>query len=115
MSHLEKGPHGADRGIVGSVPLSIALQDGFTGEEVVVRVDGDEAERTEARTAWEISFATSFEVEVSAGDHVIEIEIPHRGIQSEHRVEVHGPLWVGISVQDATVIWRDSFEPFGYL
>ena len=115
MSHLAGGPHEMDREMAGPVQLSIALQDGFTGEEAVIRVDGDEAARTEARTAWEISLATSFEVEVSVGHHTIELEIPRRGIRSEHRVEVRRPLWVGISVDDASVVWRDSFEPFGYL
>lgn len=104
-----------ERGAAGPVPLSIALQDGFTGEEVVVRVDDEEVERTEATTAWEISLATSLEVEVSPGSHTIEVEIPLRGIQSEHRVELQGPMWVGISVDDPKVVWRDSFEPFGYL
>ena len=115
MSHPSTGPHEAAQGGAGSVPLSIALQDGFTGEEVVVRVDGDEVARTEARTAWEISFATSFDVAVPSGYHTIELEIPHRGIRSEHTVEARGPLWVGISVDDAAAVWRDSLEPFGYL
>jgi hypothetical protein len=96
--------------------LNVALQDGFTGEEVVIRVDGEEVRRVAAQTAWEISLATSFDVSVDEGSHTVEIEIPARGVNSTHLVDVSEAVWVGISVMDATeVVWRVSTEPFGYV
>lgn len=99
-----------------SEQLSIALQDGFTGEEVVISIDGEEVNRVTAHTMWEISLATSFDLIVSQGVRRIEIEIPDRGIRSHHEVQVSGPLWIGVSVLGPTeIVWRESTEPFGYV
>jgi hypothetical protein len=96
--------------------LSIALQDGFTGEEVIVRIDGREVNRLTAQTAWEISLATSFELSLPQGRHRIELEIPGRDVRSSHDVEVNGPTWLGVSVLGPSdVVWRESSDPFGYV
>lgn len=96
--------------------LSIALQDGFTGEEVVISIDGKEVNRVTAHTAWEISFATSFDVSVSHGVHRIDMEIPDRGVRSHREVRINGPLWIGVSVLGPSeIVWRESSEPFGYV
>jgi hypothetical protein len=96
--------------------LNIALQDGFTGEEVVVRVDGEEVNRLEAQTAWEISLATSFALSVPRGSHRVEMEIPARNIQATRDIEIKDQLWVGVSVLGPNdVVWRESTDPFGYV
>jgi hypothetical protein len=101
-------------GAVTSVPLNIVLQDGFTGEEAVVRLDGAEVFRAEAQTAWEISLATSFDATIQPGAHTVELEIASRGIRASHEVEVDQPMWLGVSVLDE-VIWRESTDAFGYV
>lgn len=74
------------------VQLSIALQDGFSGENVIVGIDGQEIHRLEAQTTWEISPAGSAEVTVLSESHRIEIEVPARGVRSSHDIKVTGPL-----------------------
>jgi hypothetical protein len=96
--------------------LNIALQDGFTGEEVVVRIDGKEVSRLAAQTAWEISLATSFALSVPPGSHRVEMEIPARNIQASRDIEIGNQLWVGVSVLGPNdVVWRESTDPFGYV
>jgi hypothetical protein len=95
--------------------LHIALEEGFFDEEVVVRVGGREAFRSEAvRTRLQIGLAASFSVDVEVSSVSVEIELPKRGVHHSETVAVDGPTWLGISLDDGDVVVRRSREPFGY-
>jgi hypothetical protein len=60
--------------------IHIALEDGFDGDTVAIRVDGVEAYRGEGvTTRTQISHAASAELEVPDGTARLEIDVPTRG------------------------------------
>ncbi len=98
------------------VTLSVALQDGFEGDLVVVRVDGDEVFRESGVSSdLRIGLATSFEVTLNHFPAIVTVELPDRGLVGETRVEDEGTLHVGASVLDGEVRFRVSAQPFGYV
>lgn len=96
--------------------LVVALQEGFDGDAVRVRVDGDEVFREEALTTdTRIGLATSFEVPVEKESVVLEVKVPGRGLTSRTTIQAGGPLYLGISLADDSIQFRASEQPFGYL
>lgn len=96
--------------------LHVALQDGFDDEPVLVRVDGEEAYRVESvRTDYRISFADSFDRRVAAGEVLVEVGLPRRGLSDARRVDVGATPYVGVSRDGEEIRWRLSAEPFGYV
>lgn len=99
-----------------SAELSIALQDGFEEDLVVVRVNGDEVLRRPAVTTdIRIGLAYSFDVRAERLPADLVVEVPTRGVSGRTTVEASGPLYVGASVVGGAVQFRVSQNPFGYL
>lgn len=95
--------------------LHVALQDGFSGDDVAVRVDGDEVLRKRVQTRWQIGLAEAFDVDVDPGRCRIEIDVPTRSASTALDVDVADETWVGVSLNaDGGVETRVSAEPFGY-
>lgn len=79
--------------------LYIHLQEGFTGEEVIIRVDGEERLHFgEVRTRRIVGRARRDALEVADGQHVFEICVPARGIEKRLEAAVRGELHVGIGL-----------------
>jgi hypothetical protein len=96
--------------------LHIALQEGFTGEPVIVRIDGKEAYRKEQlKTKLQIGYADSFEVNVEEGPVKVEILVPTKGLSESFEVQVLSPVYVGVSIDQGRISHRISSEPFGYV
>ncbi|MEA2684960.1 MAG: hypothetical protein QOE93_155 [Actinomycetota bacterium] len=97
--------------------LHVALEEGFSGDDVTVRVAGKKAfEAKKLRTRLQVGLAGSFDVEVADGHVDIVLELPKRKIVHRHRVTVAGPTFVGISLDEThDVVLRTSSEPFGYV
>jgi len=97
--------------------LHVALEDGFSGDDVIVRVGGEKAFEAEAlRTRLQVGLAGQFTVEVADGDVEVTVEVPGRRITHCQQVTVDGPTWVGISLGERDdVTARISPEPFGYV
>jgi len=80
-------------------PLRVDLQDGFDGDEVVVRLDGARIFHGEAvRTRMQVGVAEVIETPVEAGRHRIEIRLPGRDLAMEREISVAGATHVGVSL-----------------
>ncbi len=96
--------------------LSVALQEGFESDRVIVRLDGVEvARRDDVTTDLRIGLATSFEVSLDDDSRAIEVRVPSQGVVGQTVVSVDGPLHLGVSVVEGEVRFRASEQPFGYL
>ncbi|HWW61459.1 MAG TPA: hypothetical protein VN181_08840 [Thermoanaerobaculia bacterium] len=93
--------------------LDIHLQEGFAGDEVIVRIDGEERLRRAAvHTRRALSLAEHVTFEVDAGAHVIDVSV--RGIERRIAVDVADKLYVGIGVKDDELRVRVRDKQFGY-
>ena len=96
--------------------LSIALQDGFEKESIVVRVNGKEVYRNETvQTDYRISLADSFETPLPDSPIVVEVELPEQSITDSLQFESDTTIYVGISWLDGKLLFKTSETPFGYL
>lgn len=97
--------------------LHVALEEGFSGDDVVVRVAGEEAFKAKAlRTRLQTGFAGAFTVDVAEDDVEITVEVAKRRLRYSQKVTVDGPTWLGISLGDGGAVeTRISPEPFGYV
>ena len=101
---------------VNQAVLSIALQDGFEGEPVVVRVNGKEVYRKNSvQTDYRISLADSFEVPLPDDPITVEVELPQRNARATQPIEAEGTVYVGVSWLEGKLQFRISDTPFGYL
>jgi hypothetical protein len=96
--------------------LNIALREGFSGQPVVVRVDGEERFRAgELRTRMQIGLAQEVPVEVDPGRHTVEVVAGD--VATSLDVDVSEQAHVGVSLARS----QDRFEtrvsdrPFGYV
>ena len=95
--------------------LGVHLQDGFSGDEVVVKVNGEERLRRSAvSTRRVLGLAERAEIEVEDGPLSIEISVPNRGLEKRVEIEASGEIHLGASLagDGIRVITRD--KPFGY-
>ena len=96
--------------------LSIALQDGFENEPVIVRVNRREVYRNKAvQTDYRISLADSFEMPLPDSPVVIEVELPEQSITDSLQFDGDTTLYVGISWLEDKLTLKTSKTPFGYL
>lgn len=95
--------------------VGIHLQDGFTGDQVVVRVNGEERlRRDDVRTRRVLGLAEHAELDVDDGPLSIEVSVPGRGLEKRLELEASGEVHVGVSLagDDVRMITRKT--PFGY-
>jgi hypothetical protein len=96
--------------------LHVALQEGFTGDRVVVKVNGAEvADRPEVTTRNQIGFAEAVEFEVPEGEAIVEVDVPARRLTASARCEVEETTYVGVSIEHDRLELRTQREAFGYL
>ncbi len=99
--------------------LHVALQEGFAGDTVVLRLDGRELFRkVNVTTRLQTGYADSVEMDASAQAGWLEVEVPSKGLTLafELRLHVGRPTYVGVSIQpDGRLSRRITEEPFGYL
>jgi hypothetical protein len=96
--------------------LHIALQEGFSQDRVVVKVNGAEvASRPEVTTRNQIGFAEAVEVDVPEGEATVEVQVLSRQLSGTVRVDVEGTTYVGASVINGHLDLTQQREAFGYL
>ena len=92
--------------------VTIDLQDGFSDDEVIVRVNGKEVERRSGvRTKRTIGLAQTIDIRVPDGPVTLEVDVPTKGISGSTVVE-HPQLGVSLAGKDVQFIQSD--EEFGY-
>ena len=95
--------------------IRIALQDGFEGDTVVVKVNGKQVFKQEnIKTKRQIGKAASFEVEVEGGPVNVEVLLPLKNLSETIAVKVSGEAYLGVSVVEDKIEHRVSSEPFRY-
>lgn len=96
--------------------LHIALEEGFDGDLVVVRVNGKEALRKQdVRTRMQIGLADSVDTVWEGESARVEVEVPTRRISTAIGGVISGESYLGISIRDGAIEHRVSTEPFGYV
>lgn len=92
--------------------LRIDLQEGFSGDEVVIKLDGDELYRAHPTTRMQTGFADRVETEAAAPVE-LEIELPEQDVRQTIQVDPAESPFVGISIADGEI--TTSFEELGYV
>ena len=97
--------------------LHTALQEGFSGDEVVIRLGSREVfHQTGVTTRTQIGLATTHEMQVPAGPVSVDILLPARRLNLSLPLQVAQDTYVGISVSPAGQLEHVvSHEPFGYV
>jgi hypothetical protein len=95
--------------------LTIDLQEGFGGEDVVVRVDGREAARQSGvRTKRMLGYAGCLEVEVSADLVTVEIAVLSHKLENRIEVRPGETPYLGVSLSGGQLNLLLHQEPFAY-
>jgi hypothetical protein len=93
--------------------LVIDLQEGFSNDTVVVRVDAAEVFRKSGvSTNLVISRADSVEAETAEGSVDVGIELPARGLSTSVRVDVAERTYLTVNVEDEIVTRASNEEPY---
>jgi hypothetical protein len=96
--------------------LHIALQEGFFEDQVVVRINGDEVYRKNGvKTDFRIGLADSFDLPMREGPVEIEVELPAKTIAGSTTVQFGGTAYVAVSVDERSLRFKTSDQPFGYV
>jgi hypothetical protein len=85
--------------------INVALQDGFDGDTVVIRVDGAEAyhgERVTTRT--QISHAADTQLNVPDGPFTLEVDVPTRGVRETLTLDPQAQPNVALSLLDGQLV-----------
>jgi hypothetical protein len=85
--------------------IHLALQDGFDGDDVVLRVAGSEAYRGEnITTRTQISHAADMQLEVPDHPFTLEVDVPTRGVRESLQIDPHDHANVTLSLRDGRVV-----------
>ena len=85
--------------------IHLALQDGFEGDEIVLRVDGSEAYRGEdVTTRTQISHAADMQLEVPDRPFTLEVDVPTRGLRETFDIDPHAHPNVTLSLRDGQLV-----------
>jgi hypothetical protein len=95
--------------------LTIDLQDGFSDDTVIVRVNGREILREDhVSTRDLVGKARSVTTDVPLGPARIEIELPDRGLVERRELDVSADRSLGISVEHGHIHTIVSDHGFFY-
>jgi len=97
--------------------LHTALQEGFTGDEVILRIDGREVfHKSGVKTRLQIGLAATHEALVTPGAVTVELEFPARRLAQSVPLQVAEDTYLALSVEpNGTLRHKVSREPFGYV
>jgi len=96
--------------------LKVDLQEGFSGETVVILLNGREVYRNVAKTRTQIGLADSRSFDLPPQHLTLEVTIPLSGVSESLDLDLLQDAYVGVTVlSDGAISLRSSSEPFGYL
>jgi hypothetical protein len=101
----------------GEMPtLKIDLQEGFSGEPVVVLLNGKEVYRGTPKTRTQIGLADSKSFDLPSQQLKLEVATPLSGVSESLDVDLFQDTYVGVTLSsDGAIALRLSLEPFGYV
>ncbi|MHC4617840.1 MAG: hypothetical protein ACYTEQ_08815 [Planctomycetota bacterium] len=95
--------------------LAIDLQDGFSDDTVVIRVDGQEIfHKQGVNTDYALGRADSVEIQIPEGSVNVEVTVPSRRLSDTIVLEVSATVYLGVSIPDDEIHFRTSDEMFLY-
>lgn len=98
---FELGPAAALRAML----INVALQDGFDGDTVALRVDGSEVYRSDrVTTRTQISHADDMQLDVPDGPFALEVDVPTQALRETIRLDPHTQPNVGLSLLDGRLV-----------
>ena len=94
--------------------LHIALQDGFGGAAVVIRVNGKEVySRDDVSTDQKIGRADTLELPL--GEGLIKLDVAVDNLESGIDLDLDTSIYLAISILERRIRFKLSSRPFGYL
>jgi hypothetical protein len=85
--------------------IHLALQDGFDGDDVVLRVDGSEVYRGEdVTTRTQISHAADMHLDVPDRPFELDVDIPTRSVRETVQIDPHANPNVTVSLRDGRLV-----------
>jgi hypothetical protein len=96
--------------------VHFALQDGFSNDDVVVRVDGREVIRESNLKGADplLPVAALHDVEVQRDTGQVSIEVPTRGLSRSFDLDFEESPYLGIAIVEGEIALRRSSRPFEY-
>ena len=95
--------------------LHVDFQEGFTHDEIDLRINEQERFHKEGVTTNRLlGLASSAEIEVPNGRVTIEIKIPTKNLAKTISLETSGSEYLGVSIEKGSIEHIVSKNPFGY-
>jgi hypothetical protein len=97
--------------------VRVDLQEGFADDRVSVRLNGVtavESDHVSTRTQVSVA-AVGQERELPAGRLEVVVDVPSRNLTGRLELPLSADTYVGVSVEDGRISFRQSNEAFGYL
>lgn len=96
--------------------LHIALQDGFSNDHLIIRVNGSVVFDGSVTTRYQIGLADTVETEVdSAGATVVELLLPDRRLSKTVSIVMDRARYLAVSIVGLEIRCELSTTPFRYL
>lgn len=100
---------------MGQKVVSVALQDGFEGDHVIVRINGEAVlDAPNVRTDQRIGLASAVDVAVGEDASELVVEVPDRGLHAIRQIDDEAPPFLGVSLLNGQLVLTTSNTPFGY-
>jgi hypothetical protein len=97
------------------IPLTLDLQEGFEGDQVVIAIDGHEQFRKSGiRTRLQIGLAERVRLDVEPGQHILNVSLPGRNTQGERRFDAASEPILAVSYVEGRIDIGPPRAP-GYL
>lgn len=96
--------------------VHFAFQDGFSSDDVVVRVNGREVLRESNLNGNDplVPIAAVRDVEIAARAGKVQIDIPTRGLSGSYDLNFVESPYLGIAIVGGKITMRRSSTPFTY-
>ena len=97
--------------------LHIALQEGFTHDDVRIDVAGAAVyHKQDVSTRLQLGLADSFSTDVHDAEVTVHVALPARRMEQHFVVPIHEATYIGISLgREGVIQHRVSATPFGYV
>jgi len=96
--------------------LKVDLQEGFSGETIILLLNGSEVYRGTPKTRTQIGLADSRSFDLPSQRLTIEVAKPLSGVSESLDLDFFQDLYVGVSLSpNGGISLRSSLEPFGYV
>jgi hypothetical protein len=97
------------------ITLTLDLQEGFEGDQVVLAIDGRELYRKNGiRTRLQIGLAERVQLSVEPGQHILKVSLPGRSMQGERHFNAESEPVLAVSLIDGRIDIGPPRAP-GYL